>query len=172
MSAALLRAAAVVALACALTAGGSPNGPKLTGVDNEWNKGKPAGRSKGKTSNTQTARACKPNDVKAVNPRRERSSHDESIVASNMVSSLVEFGLMLRTPEPSPRHQPEQIKKAARDAAFWNFSDTRGVVSRYLGGSVDFGAAGFGVVPAAGLGPAGLVAAPEAAGAGTPDCVL
>ena len=93
MSAGLLRATAVVAPACDLTAGGSPSLPKLTGVDNEWNKGKPAGRSKGKTSNTQTTRACKPNDVKAVNPRRERSSHDESSVASNMVSSLIEFAV-------------------------------------------------------------------------------
>ena len=71
-----------------LPAGGSPKGwPKLTGVDNERNKGKPAGRSSGKTSNTPTANTCKPNDVKVVSPRRERSSQDELSVRSNMMSS-------------------------------------------------------------------------------------
>jgi hypothetical protein len=69
------------------TAGGSPSRPKLTGVDRWRNSGNPAGRSSGKTSNTPTATACNPNDVKVVMPRRERSSHDESSVLSNMVSS-------------------------------------------------------------------------------------
>jgi hypothetical protein len=54
------------------------------------NEGKPVGRSSGKTSNPPTANACNPNDVKVVSPRRERSSHDEWIVSSNMVSSSVE----------------------------------------------------------------------------------
>jgi len=71
-----------------LGAGASPRGlPRLTGVESARNSGKPAGRSSGKTSNTATANACKPNEVKAVNPRRERSSHDELSVSSNMASS-------------------------------------------------------------------------------------
>ena len=45
------------------------------------------GRSSGKTSNAPTTSACNPNEVKVVNPRRERSSHDELSVSSNMVSS-------------------------------------------------------------------------------------
>jgi hypothetical protein len=88
MSTGLLGAAIVFAPARVLGAGGSPKGrPKLTGVESEWNRGKPAGRSSGTTSNTPTANTCKPSDVKVVNPRRERSSHDEWIVASNIVSS-------------------------------------------------------------------------------------
>jgi len=72
---------------CGDTAGGSPRRPKLTGVESERSKGKPAGRSSGTISNTPTANACNPNDVKVVIPRRERSSHDELRVLSNMVSS-------------------------------------------------------------------------------------
>jgi hypothetical protein len=51
------------------------------------------GRSNGKSSNTPPTRACTPNDVKVVNPRRERSPHDELSVLVNMVSS---FGTRLR----------------------------------------------------------------------------
>lgn len=80
---------------------------------------------------------------------------------------------MLRTPNPAPRCLPKQRKKAALDAAFWElFRHTRCREKDYLGGAVEAGAAGFGVVPLEGLGPAGLAAAPEGAGAGTPDCVL
>jgi hypothetical protein len=83
-----LLGASVFVPARTLGAGGSPRGfPKLTGVESARNSGKPAGRSSGKTSNTPTASACKPNEVKAVNPRRERSSHDEFSASSNMVSS-------------------------------------------------------------------------------------
>jgi hypothetical protein len=87
MSAALVRGV-VLEPACVRVSGASPRGfPKLTGVESARNSGKPAGRSSGKTSNTATANACKPNEVKAVNPRRERSSHDELSVSSNMASS-------------------------------------------------------------------------------------
>jgi hypothetical protein len=80
--------AAVFAPACVLTAGASARGsPILTGVESWRNKGRPMGRSSDKTSNPPTATACNPNEVKVVNPRRERSSHDELRVSSNMVSS-------------------------------------------------------------------------------------
>jgi hypothetical protein len=86
MSLGLLGASVFVPV-CILGAG-SPRGfPMLTGVDKARNSGKPAGRSSGKTSSTPTAKACKPNEVRAVNPRRERSSHDALSVSSNMVSS-------------------------------------------------------------------------------------
>jgi hypothetical protein len=83
-----LPAAAAFPLACVPTAGASPRGrPRLTGVESGRNEGNPSGRSSGTISNTPTASACMPNDVKAVNPRRDRSSHDELSVAVNMVSS-------------------------------------------------------------------------------------
>jgi hypothetical protein len=92
MAGTLLRTATFVP-PCILGVGGSPSGcPKLTGIESWRNNGKPSGRSRGSTSNTQTARACKPNEVKVVNPRRERSFHDESSVPSNMVSSSMEWG--------------------------------------------------------------------------------
>src|ERR1700728_360946 len=76
-----------------LTAGGSPNGcPKLTGVESEWNEGKPAGRNREKSSSVPATRPCNANDVKADNPRRERSSQDVLIVSSNIASSEVECG--------------------------------------------------------------------------------
>ena len=71
----------------------SPTGwPKLTGVVSCRNKGKPCGRNTGKTSNTPTTTACSPNEVKVVNPRRERSSSDESSEFKNMVSSCIDCG--------------------------------------------------------------------------------
>ena len=36
---------------------------------------------------TATTNACNPNEVRVVNRRRERSSHDELSVSSNIVSS-------------------------------------------------------------------------------------
>jgi hypothetical protein len=58
----------------------------VTGVDSGRNNGNLMGRRSGKTSNAAHARACKPKDVKAVNPRRERSFHDELIVLANIPS--------------------------------------------------------------------------------------
>jgi len=53
-----------------------------------------------------------------------------------------------------------------------NFSNTCGVDSDYLGGSVGLGVVGFGVtVPVGGLVAAGFGVAPEA-GAATPDWAL
>lgn len=83
----------LVANECALATGASDAGcPKLTGVESEWNEGKPAGRNREKRSSVPAARPCNTNDVKADNPRRERSSQDELSVSSNMVSSEVECG--------------------------------------------------------------------------------
>jgi hypothetical protein len=77
-------------LACVTAVGASSRGrPRLTGVESGRNEGNPSGRSSGTISNTPTANACMPKEVKAVNPRRERSSHDELSVEVNMVSSLV-----------------------------------------------------------------------------------
>jgi hypothetical protein len=78
----------LVANECALGVGASDAGcPKLTGVESECNEGKPAGRKREKRSSVPAARPCNANDVNAENPRRERSSHDELSVSSNIVSS-------------------------------------------------------------------------------------
>jgi hypothetical protein len=75
-------------LARTVTAADSARGcPRLTGAESWRSEGNPTGRSNGKSSNTPPTRACTPNDVKVVNPRRERSSHDELSVLVNMVSS-------------------------------------------------------------------------------------
>src|SRR5207302_7519312 len=109
-SKALLRGA-VFELMCALAAGGSPRGrPRLTGVESDRSNGNPAGRSSGKISNTPTANACKPNEVRAVSPRRERSFHDELRVSSNMVSSLVKATTTKDT-NPPLRRQPRSKEK-------------------------------------------------------------
>jgi hypothetical protein len=80
--------AAAFPIACVLTAGASSRGwPRLTGVGSGRIEGNPAGRSSGKTSKAPTTRACTPNDDKVVNPRRERSFHDELTVLVNMLSS-------------------------------------------------------------------------------------
>jgi len=69
-----------------------------------------------------------------------------------------------------------QKKKRPRDfAAFWNFSDTRGVrLANYFGGSLGLGAGAFGAgVVAPGALGAGFGALPVAdGGAATPDCTL
>ena len=68
----------LVANECALATGASVAGwPKLTGVESEWNEGKPVGRNREKRSSIPAARPCSANDVNADNPRRERSSQDE-----------------------------------------------------------------------------------------------
>jgi hypothetical protein len=67
----------------------------VTGVDSGRNNGNLMGRRSGKTSNAAHARACKPKDVKAVTPRRERSFHDELIVLANILSvNLVSVNLL------------------------------------------------------------------------------
>ena len=63
----------------------------MTGVDSGRNEGNPMGRSSGKTSNTAHARACRPKDVRVVNPRRERSSHDELIVLATPLSATADL---------------------------------------------------------------------------------
>jgi hypothetical protein len=71
-----------------VAAGGSASGvPKLTGVESRRNKGRPSGRRSGNSRNKPASKACKPNDVKVVQPRRERPVHEESSVSANMVSS-------------------------------------------------------------------------------------
>lgn len=45
------------------------------------------GRKSGKSNNTPVTKACNPNEVKAVQPRCERSDHDESSVLENMFLS-------------------------------------------------------------------------------------
>jgi len=61
--------------------------PKLIAVESWWNEGNPMGRNNGKSSNTPVTKACNPNEVRVVNPRRERSAHDESSVWENMLLS-------------------------------------------------------------------------------------
>lgn len=91
---------------CALTAGASARGwPKRIGVESWWNDGNPIGRNSGKSSNTPVKKACNPNDVRVVHPRRERSAHDESTVLesmhlSNMVSSKMECCIAKDTRSP------------------------------------------------------------------------
>jgi len=60
-------------------------------------------------------------------------------------------------------------KKDRAGRGLWELSRYTRCRENYLGGSVAFGAAGLG---AAGFGVVGRAAAPAAAGAGTPDCVL
>jgi hypothetical protein len=106
----------------ALTCGGSPSGcPRLIGVESWRNEGIPVGRSRGKTSNAPTASAWKPNEVRVDNPRRERSSHDEVSVRSNMVSSCAD---LLTDKDTAARSSglAGAKKKAALDAAFWELS--------------------------------------------------
>jgi hypothetical protein len=100
------------------------------------------GRRSGKTSNAAHARACKPKDVRVVNPRRERSSHDELIVLANILSvNLVSLnivssswsGLLIRTPDAPRTDALKQRKKAALDAAFRNFFDICGVAKKLFG---------------------------------------
>jgi len=165
--------------ACAPTAAGSARGwPKLIGVESWWNEGKPVGRSSGKSSNTAVTKACNPNDVNVVQPRRASSGHGGLSVSANSVLShdvpatmtsswnavaakdtvIFSAGSRLRN------------KKGRWEAAFGGTSATHTVSSRnYFDGGVA-GAAGLG---AAGLGAAGRgAAAPAGAGAGTPDCAL
>jgi hypothetical protein len=57
------------------------------GVESWWNEGKPMGRKSGRIISKAVTKACNPNEVRAVQPRRERSAHDESSVAENMLLS-------------------------------------------------------------------------------------
>ena len=107
-----------------------------------------------------------PNDVRVVNPRRERSSHDELSVLVNIVSSC-KWKLLVKTPKASPMGGLKQRKRPRLNAAFRELSDTCGVGELYLGG-VDAGAAGFGAAPA-GFFAAGVLVG---AGAGTPEDTL
>ena len=112
---------AVCAPACGATDGASPRGrPKLTGVESERNRGKPAGRSSGTISNTPTAKTCKPNEVKVVSPKRERSSHEEFRVLSNMVSSSKTD--TAKDTKPCSEGSAGAKKKAAFERSLWELS--------------------------------------------------
>jgi hypothetical protein len=78
---------------CGLGAAGSAMGvPKRIGVERGRSEGKPIGRSSGKTSNTAATSACKPNEVRVVQLRRERSVHQELRASANMGSSSTNAG--------------------------------------------------------------------------------
>ncbi len=154
--------------------------PRLMGVETVRTEGRPTVFHSGKRRSTPITSASSPNELRVVQLRRVRWANEVSsrlsanIVSSDMASSSVKLFAGMDTTKLHRGGNASNKKGRVFARPYWNFLDTRGVRSRYFGGSVALGAAGLGAVPrpVAGFGAVGLVAAPVVGGAGTPDCTL